>query len=439
MKRFFLTLILIFGFQLYAQDLFEQEVKGKNEVQKNFELYGSMRGVFYGGKIKGKSGSEIKSGYGETSLKIKLRTGEYGAGFSELRFRRGLEFGEYISEVNIREAYVSAYIGKFDFRIGHQIVLWGRADGKNPTDNITPKNILVRSPDEDDRREANFLIKSTYNVYPLKFELIWVPFYSASVLPVKFAELPPNVKLVEPDYPDADFKNSALALRLNIESASIDGSLSYFSGYNPFPGVAARLSSVTLPIDYFDVFQRAYKMKVLGADFSTTLGSFGLRGEAAFRNPDKDHENYSYVPFKEIQYIIGIDKEFNNFSIILQYLGTYVKDFKKIEELQMPENTIQYELEQKNRVFSSQLNKLSHSVSFRPAIVLAHETLNIELLGLYNFTTEEVFLKPKLTYDIEDALQFTIGIEYYSGPENTLFGMIDNHLNAVYTELKVSF
>jgi hypothetical protein len=68
-----------------------------------------------------------------------------------------------------------------------------------------------------------------------------------------------------------------------------------------------------------------------------------------------------------------------------------------------------------------------------------YETLNLELSGLYNFTTGEFFIKPKVTYDIADALTFTLGGELYTGPDETLYGTIDESLSAIFIELKTSF
>jgi hypothetical protein len=56
-----------------------------------------------------------------------------------------------------------------------------------------------------------------------------------------------------------------------------------------------------------------------------------------------------------------------------------------------------------------------------------------------NFTSNETLFRPKLTYDIADALTFTLGAELYSGPDDTLFGLVDSTLSAAFVELKASF
>ena len=435
MRTFCFIFLLLFGSSLHAQSLFEDALSGDAEdtdaaQEKAYEFNGSIRGVFYGGKIPDKDEAEIKSGYGEAALKLRVRKQNFGDGFAEIRFRCGHEFREDVSEVTLREAYVNTYVGRFDFRFGHQIVVWGRADGFNPTDNITPKNMLVRSPDEDDRRAGNFLIRSFCNLEPFRIEAIWVPVYAESVLPTSMMSLPPGMSLTEPEYPDANLKNGAFAVKLNLERASFDGSVSYFNGYNPSPGVDAGPQGM---------MPRAYRMHVAGADFSTTLGSYGFRGEFAYRKPHKDYEKNAYIPNPDLQYVMGMDRAFGDFSVILQYIGRTVLDFTELSKPQTPAERLNVELARKNRMFSSQLDEMSHAISFRPAWKLMYETLVLEMSGLVNFTTEELLIKPKVSYDIADALSLTAGGEFYTGPDETLYDTIDETLSAVFVELKTSF
>ncbi len=371
------VLLLLFSSLLHSQSLFEDAEAGQKKEEKPYELNGYLRSVLFVGKVPDVNEAELKSGYGEADLKLKVRKQSFGDALAEIRFRRGYEFQKSVSEINLREAYVNVYAGPLDLRIGHQIVVWGRADGLNPTDNITPKNMLVRSPDEDDRRQANFLIRSTYNLYPVRVEAIWVPAYESSYIPTDLIPFPPGVTLVEPDYPDARVRNSAFALRLNFEMPSFDGSFSYFNGHNPFPGISAKILALGLDNLFIEVFPKSYRLHILGADFQTTLGSYGLRGELAYRKPLEDHERFIHIPNPDLFYVFGIDREFSgDLSIILQYIGRYVFDFKELERPLYPLDIPSYELTQKNRMITSQLHELSHSLSFRIEKKLLHETMS---------------------------------------------------------------
>jgi hypothetical protein len=82
---------------------------------------------------------------------------------------------------------------------------------------------------------------------------------------------------------------------------------------------------------------------------------------------------------------------------------------------------------------------MSHSLTCRAAWELMNELMSVEVFGLVNFTSNEALFRPKMTYDIADALTFTLGAELYSGPDNSLFGLVDSTLSAVFVELKASF
>jgi len=222
---------------------------------------------------------------------------------------------------------------------------------------------------------------------------------------------------------------------------------------------------------------KAYRHRVLGFDFSTSLGEFaGLRGEAALRFPWKTgQEGYEHVPLPEVQYVLGLDKEIGDFYLIVQYVGKYVRDYQELrptglmelidrmaagetitdllieaqddEELAAllegimadPEGAALTEVKIKNRMIAGQLEQVYHQAFARIQWNLLHETLSLEVAGMYNFSTEEWMLRPKLSYSIADGLDLIAGAVIYGGPDDTLFGMVDEIMSAGYLELKAYY
>ncbi|MBN1479505.1 hypothetical protein JXA70_04465 [candidate division KSB1 bacterium] len=421
----------------FAQDFFETAEAG-DAASLPYELNGFMRGAFFAGI--GIDSDELvqKSGYGELGVKMRVRKEKWGDGYAELRFRRGYEFDQSLSEFHLREAYINTYLGHLDVRMGQQIVVWGRADGFNPTNNITPQDMTTRSSVEDDRRLGNFLFRGSYNFRPFSLELIWVPQYRPSVLPTMLFPFPESVTLGVADNPSADLKNSSIAAKLDLALSSVDGSISYFSGFMPLPGVFLHPDSCHISGGFrATVVNKPYQMHVFGGDFSTTIGDFGLRGEVAYRQPIDDFEDplNTHVPRPDLQYVFGIDKTIGDFSIIVQYIGRTVFEFAEFDSTGLPTD----QLYLTNRMITGQLDPTSHAAFMRPALALMHETLDLELLAYYNVTTEEALLRPLVAYDITDAMTVKLGGDFYSGPENTLFGNIDKALSSVFIELGVSF
>jgi hypothetical protein len=301
----------------------------------------------------------------------------------------------------------------------------------------------VRSPNEDDMRLANLALRTHLNLEPIRFEGVWVPFFAPSHFP-NF-ELPGQITMEPPEWPDANIKNGILATRVHFLWPAFEASVSYLIGTATFPGV--RLASITPPTGSdppgVGVAFTTYRQQVAGGDFSTSAGAFGLRGEVAYRRifNYKDHE---YTPLPDLQYVFGVDREFwGQVSVIAQYSGRTVFDWDLERSFPgwplMAQAFAAPELLQKNRMIAGQLERFQHSATLRVEWKLLQETLRLEVLGMVNFSTEELMARPKIGYDIADALTVLVGGEIYSGPDETLFGMIETTYSAGYVELKASF
>ena len=464
----FTALAIVVGWQMLncrtvAAGLFEDAVEGEADAEQSpatsrsaLELNGYVRGDLYMGKAPDKDVTEIKNGYAEAAAKLKVLFGDWGDGRGEIRLRQGYNGAEVRGEFDLREAFVDLYLGPVDIRLGHQIIVWGRADAFNPTDNLTPHDMRVRSPNEDDRRAANLSLSTTFYFDPVNIELIYVPFYAPSHFPV--FELPGPISFTPPDYPDMDFEHGTAASRLNMVLPEVGFSVSYLFGYSTFPGLSLADFSFGPPPEVSVRFS-AYRHHVAGLDFSTTIGDcLGLRGEAALRWPVDEPET-EHVPLPDVQYVLGVDREFGDFSVIVQYVGRTVLKWEQIEPtgllelaqgktptpeqleriLADPEGAARDEVERKTRMISGQTERYSHAVTARLAWKLLQETLELELLGSYNFTTGEWLVRPKISYSITDGLDAVAGAEIYGGPDDTLYGTIDETMSAGFVELIAYF
>ena len=183
------------------------------------------------------------------------------------------------------------------------------------------------------------------------------------------------------------------------------------------------------------LMQEPYRTHVVGADFSTSLGSYGLRGEFAWLVPDKNNNGFYSIPHRQLEYTFGVDKDWDKFSLMLQYIGKYIPELDNT----VSNNPMDMRLSSMNRILFGQHEHWNHSISVRPTLSLLHETLKLELLGLFQFSTKEYFLQPKIRYDIADAVTFTVGGQLFYGPDDRLFGILQKTKNALFAELKVSF
>jgi hypothetical protein len=433
-----------------------------------FTLTGYMRGDMFAGKVSGQDAAEMKAGYGELDLTLRTAKETYGDGFAEARIRYGLQAdGLQTTAVDLREAYVNAYLGPLDLRIGQQIIVWGRADALNPTNNLTPLDFRIHSPIEDDIRIGNAGVRAFLRFAPFRLEGVWMPLYLPTELPV--VQLPQYVSYGAPLFPSLNLKDGTEAVRLHLELPAIELSVSYLHGFAPLPGLSVSPMGITLTADMYNVpnptmppsilvSRTAYEQQVLGFDFSTSLGELAtLRGEAAYRRPynwagPADH----HIAYPDLQYTVGADHTFGSLSIIVQYMGRYVFDWQKQSgpldpldpsvlpteppsSLGLVTNTVNSILAKQNQILFSQTAQIQHLGTLRFEYLALHETLSISSLCLYNFTTREWLITPRIGYRLSDAITMYAGAQVFHGPPDTLFGIIDAQLSAGYAELRYTF
>ena len=434
-----------------------------------FTLTGYVRGDMFAGKVSGADAAEMKAGYGELALTVRTAKESYGDGFAEARIRYGLQAdGLQTTAVDLREAYVNAYLGPLDLRIGQQIIVWGRADALNPTNNLTPLDFRIHSPLEDDIRIGNAGVRAFLRFAPFRLEGVWMPLYLPTELPL--VQLPQYVSYGAPIFPSLNLKDGTEAVRLHLELPAIEMSVSYLHGFAPLPGLSPTPNGITLTADETTnapsatmppsilVSRTAYEQQVLGFDFSTSLGEVAtLRGEAAYRRPynwavPADH----HIANPDLQYTIGADHTFGSLSIIVQYMGRYVFDWQKqsgpamvldpsvlptepMSNLRFVSDFVNATLAKQNQILFSQTAQIQHLATLRFEYLALHETLSISSLCLYNFTTREWLITPRIGYRLSDAITMYGGAQVFHGPADTLFGIIDAQLSAGYVELRYTF
>jgi hypothetical protein len=442
--------------------LFEQSIAATSSGASTVapvEWSGYIRGDFYQGKTRGAADSDVKAAYTEFSLIARTTKGTYGDAYAETRLRYGRQGDVQDTFLDVREAYANAYLGPVDLRLGKQIIVWGRADLLNPTNNLTPNDMRIRSPIEDDRRIGNVGARAIVRLQPLpmRFEAVWMPFFVPSELPP--VSLPSFVSFADPVYPEPAARNGLGAGRLHLELPSVEMSISYLQGPAPLPGLT--LTSVTYGLDpSVKVSRTAYRHQVIGFDFSTAIGDIvAIRGEAAYRRPF-EYQDRIYNPRPDLQYALGLDRTFGKVMVIVQYLGRYAFDWSKKEGLAGEVNAdelklttqqeidaydakakerINIQLEKINQILFNQTERLQHLATARVEWMGLNDALSISAIGMFNVTTKEWLAAPKIGFRFSDSLIGYLGAEILTGPKDTLFSLVDETLSAGYVELRSTF
>lgn len=372
---------------------------------------------------------------------------------TDIRVRTGMTFDEKKNEIEVKELFGSFQTGPVKLSVGNQIVEWGRADGYNPTNNLTPKNYFFLSSDMDDQLLSNFMTRLKIAMGAnIDADLVLVPFYRPSAYRYDLIPIGQNIQFLPFEHPGFEFKNMGFAGRLNFDFPDIGFSFSYFNGYSHFYGFdneeitfdpAGSLAIINLP--------KPYRKQAPGLDFAIPTALVIIRGETAYNLVQE--EKGIFVPKNDLSYVIGLEKELGGFHFIFQYLGKFIPDFETYEapdpmnydltnpldQLRFGRDMAEFEMGLFNRKIFGQQNEFGHAISGFVSKSFAFDEVTTELAGMYDFRTEEWMIRPKVVWKPLDQVSIGLGGTYLKGPEKSLFDYSEGIMTGFFADFRVYF
>jgi Protein of unknown function (DUF1302) len=319
----------------------------------------------------------------------------------------------------VLEAYATLHFDKADLRVGRQIVAWGRADGINPTDNLTPRDYAVLLPFDEDQRFGTTALKlDVYLTQKLTLTAFTTPFFEPSEFP-----LPGNSAIVE-KRPTRTLSDSEGGLKLSKTGDEFDWSVSYYHGRNLLPTLWLNQSRMELHYDHFDV---------LGADAARNFGRFGFRTELALTRPADLPNPDPNVGNSRLYWVAGIDRTLlENLNINAQLFAHWMPQYRDPAAIPDPLPRI---VAIENAIIAGQEDRVSSGLTFRISNMWVNNTLEAEVFGAANFRHGDRFIRPLVTYAFNDHLKGTLGGELYRGSLYTPYGLFEPN-SGVFLELR---
>lgn len=353
----------------------------------------------------------------------EMLTGKVEARLTDPAIGKGAE-----TSGSLLEGFVSLHFDKGDLRIGKQIVAWGRADGINPTDNLTPHDYVVLLPFEEDQRFGTMALKGDgYLSNDYTLTLFISPFFEPSKIPLI---APAGTILIE-NKPTSNFSDTEVAVKLNKSGGAFDGSISFFHGFDLLPDARASLTPMGPVIEL-----RHTIIDVIGIDMARNFGKFGFRAEGAYFITE-DHNGLDPTiknPF--LFYVLGVDRTFlENLNINIQFVGRYIRYYQDPEAINDP---FLRSLAVQNAIVNGQQDQTSYGLTSRIGDKWFNDTLEAELLMFINFNRTNSYFRPLVTYAFTDHVKGTVGGEVYQGPDDSFFGRLKKN-ESVFTEIRYSF
>jgi len=323
---------------------------------------------------------------------------------------------------------------------------------------------LYRSPEQDDMKLGNWTMKGSLRLgLNMKLSGFWLPVYMPSRLMIKPVPVPDYITFTIPDFPNTELKNGSYGLKYDLFLKRFDASLSWFDGYNHWPGISyqsAVFDTETYQPVEIVLFEKAYRTQALGLDFAVPAGAWIFRFEGAWQNTTSYHEK-EYIPYPELAYTAEIERSGSNLTFLAGYYGKYISDFippVRTPELSFDSNMlvalmqsglvitpdivddeIRNRIKAFNMLYNYQMEEFYHSAFVVLKSNFFYDKLELSIPVIYNFTSEEWTIRPGITYKPYDGIHLQAGYEAYYGPEGSLYDLIGPVLNSGYISVKVIF
>jgi hypothetical protein len=359
----------------------------------------------------------------ETTRRVSNRLSVRAAGWTALR--GPLDDGELTGE--LREAFVDLSFGRLDVRAGRQIIAWGRADGLNPTDNLSGQDLTLLVPDDADRRLGATAVRASYYAGDVSFTGVWLPEFRghAFALPAP----PPGIEFVR----DADrWPGDQWAVRVEQTGRAVDWSVSYFQGSDLAPDLGIAPDPAGGP----RLRLSHHRVRVFGADMAATLGRFGLRAEGAYVRTDDPRGRDPFIKNPFVFVVAGADRTFGGrLNLNAQYLFRYVMDDAAAARTA---GAFVSTVAREQAILNSQTRRVQQGISLRIGHTWLHDTLEVECAVAAFADPSGAAVRPKIVYAVTDHWKALLGADVIRGEAASLFGLLRPNSTA-YLELRRSF
>ena len=330
-----------------------------------------------------------------------------------LNFIEGLQEEKDSSVLEMREFYLNIFADDYELKIGKQFIIWGVMPGVRIVDEINPMNFReLILPDLLDYRIPLWSLRLDYFAEATTYQFIAIPdlrFHkpAPSGSEWELLQTVPGTVFPETWTPE----NTELGFRISKTLWNTDLTLSYFYTWDDFPVIFRHILIDQPDNSGENPFTPRYtRIHILGATFQRPFYGQVIKGEVAYIKDkyfglgiiDRDHDGFidNLGEIKRDHIRWGLAFDFNiwktDFSpglmqwIILDYDEALIQD-----------------------LFDTSFNLfVRHPIPEQNAVA--------QLLLIYLINQDEIYLKPKVTFDVTDHFQVAAGFDLFFGRRSQL-------------------
>lgn len=350
--------------------------------------------------------------------------------------------GDYDDDKTIRldDAYFNLKENRFNFRLGNQVIRWGKTDALSPLDNLNPEDLRDNLSGRREERKLSIPM-ANLEIYADNITIsgVYIPFFVKSKYDLTGTDWAvfdhvEGLTFIEEDPPHS-LDNSEGGIRVSGAIAKMDWALSWLHAREdlPTPDTLALPSGMVLPAGELTVSdladftnatgQQVYlthdKQNIYGFEFETTLYSFGLRGDLAYMdNVSFFTRDLERIRKPVVQAMAGVDYlGENNWYANIQFLLSHVQEY---------ENRI---------VWAKETTRALNGTLWKE---FSNGNLKLECIFYYDLSGDATVFNPKVRLSYWKPIVLEIGGEWFDGTTETPAGRYDTN-DQIYTILEIQF
>lgn len=333
-------------------------------------------------------------------------------------------------DFGLREAYIDLFFNRFDLRVGKQQIVWGKADGVFITDVVSPKDLReFLLPDFEEIRIGITSIKLNYYFgKDNAFELVLAPEFEPTryaepgsiwfpKIPLQGAKINMSKKEITPS-----FKNSEVFLKFSKLSDFIDYEIMGGYMWDDDHSMHTRryMNPQTQTLDSIVITPQHHRLGLFGGSLGTEIRGVVLRSEAAYY---LDKRFMSTNPMVQdglmkkdyLHYLIGADWITRGINFSMQFIQEIIMDYN--DDLAK--------------------DKTTNTITFLANDSFFNDKLTADVLAYWGVTNKDALIRPRITYELYDGLNLTVGGNLFFGSKG-MFGQFDKN-DMAYFKLKYDF
>lgn len=349
--------------------------------------------------------------------------------------------------LDLHEAALLLATDRYDVKLGKQIVRWGKTDQVSPVDNLNPQDLRQLNLRElEDRKIPIWMARGRLFSGNHTVEGVYIPWFEPARIDyfdsdwavyrqiradVKDGPLPPAMQSyllsrnVLEEEPAKILRNSEFGGRVTTALSAWDVGLSYLYGwentpyFSSFPiknlnvaggftseNLLAGLSGAVLTDTPIQV--EYLRQSVVGAEFETTVGQLGLRGEAAYFNRVSFlARNLTSIHHPVFHYVLGMDYSspsdwYANLQWSHQIMGGSDEQILYVDR-----------------------NDLALLAELSQALWRGQLTVGVK--GSYNLGNGSFYLQPEIILKKFKNIELFLGANIFEGDGDSVWGLYDKN------------